>query len=65
MLKLVNYCTFEQSVCCYVELYHSTGDVEADYLLTEFKQLNVLQSLVAMPQAHGLAFLPFVELYIG
>ena len=76
----------ERSIRRYVELYHSTGDVEGvkqkhgpDCLLTEFEQLNVLQSLIAkpniylqnyrsiymMPQAHGLAFLPFVELYIG
>ena len=49
----------ERSVRRYVELYHSTGDVEGvkqkhgpDCLLTEFEQLNVLQSLIAKPNIY-------------
>ena len=49
----------ERSVRRYVELYHSTCDVEGvkqkhgpDCLLTEFEQLNVLQSLIAKPNIY-------------
>lgn len=49
----------ERSVRRYVELYHSTGNVEGvkqkhgpDCLLTEFEQLNVLQSLIAKPNIY-------------
>ena len=60
MLKLVELLFMsEQSVRRYVELYHSTGDVDSvkqkhgpDCLLTEFEQLNVLQSIIAKPNIY-------------
>ena len=49
----------EESVRRYIELDHTTGDVESvkqkhgpDCLLTEFEQLTVLQSLIAKPNIY-------------
>ena len=54
--KLLFMC--ERSVRRYIELYHSTGDVECakqtgpKCMLTELEQLTVLQSLIAKPSIY-------------